>query len=61
MLASGVFIDQPVKEVNYKITAIDYYKDVLFVGESNGNIFRYPLNPNEREIVEISSEGDFKQ
>jgi len=50
-----------VFDINFKITTIDYYKDAIYAGESSGYLYRYPLNPNEREIVEVSSNENVKQ
>jgi outer membrane protein assembly factor BamB len=50
-MSSTVFQSRAVKDVDYKISAIDYLDNALFVGDHSGSIYRYQLNTDDIEII----------
>ena len=41
--------------LNYKISAMDAFKNLMFTGDEKGNVFRYEITPDAISIVLDSS------
>ena len=40
MKGGGIFNQRPTLDLNYKISAIDAFDNVMFTGDEKGNIYR---------------------
>ena len=41
MKTVGILNPRPALEINYKITAIDSFENIILAGDEKGNIYRY--------------------
>ena len=43
----GIFNQRPALDIDYPLTAIDAYQNLLFTGDEKGYIYRYNISPDD--------------
>ncbi|CAD8157651.1 unnamed protein product [Paramecium pentaurelia] len=54
MKFGSVFNPRGVLEINYKISSMDAYQNVLYTGDEKGTLYRYQLQPDQAMIIQAN-------